>query len=165
MQGLGVGTALMRAGLEELRRRGIAVVVVLGHRTTIHASIRGGVFARIDLQVAGRWRGVHGAELVAGALGKIGGRVEYDAAFDVFLIAEPPHGKKQHVSAMLMLLNGCVFGYCCKIGRRQSQDEVPKGGTFDYPSRFSRISSHLNSTYASDRLIKTLRETHLFTSS
>ena len=85
VQRLGVGTALMRAGLEEVSRRGIAVVVVFGHRDYYprfgfeEASSRG---------LTCKWAGDGGAfmvlELVADALAKTGGRVEYDAAFDVF---------------------------------------------------------------------------------
>jgi hypothetical protein len=103
-------------------------------------------------------------ELVAGALGKIGGRVEYDAAFDVFLTWSRRMAETTCL-AMLMLLNGCVFGYCCKIGPPSIlEDEVPKGGTLGLSIAIQpyQLSPELE-PYASDRLIKTLRETHLFT--
>jgi len=85
VQRLGVGTALMKAGLEEVRRRGIAVVVVLGHRDYYP---RFGFEEATSRGLTCKWAGDGGAfmvlELVADALGKMGGRVEYDAAFDVF---------------------------------------------------------------------------------
>ena len=66
---------------------------------------------------------------------------------------------------MLMLLNGCVFGYCCKITTPSSpDDEVPKGATLGLSVGIQPYQRAPElEPYASDALIKTFRETHLFT--
>jgi len=67
--------------------------------------------------------------------------------------------------SMLMLLNGCVFGYCCKITPPASlEDEVPKGATLGLSIAIQPYQRDPElEPYASDALIKTFRETHLFT--
>ena len=81
----GVGTALVLAGLEEARRLGVAVVVVLGHP---------GYYPRFGFVPAAshgltcKWSGDGSSFMVlefkADALGGNGGTVEYAAAFDRF---------------------------------------------------------------------------------
>jgi len=81
----GVGKALMNAGLQEVGRRGIAVVVVLGHRDYYPR------FGFMDAAAKGltcRWPDAGASfmvlEVIPGMLGHQGGHVTYAPAFDAF---------------------------------------------------------------------------------
>jgi putative acetyltransferase len=85
VQSQGIGSALVEAGLQEARRRGIAAVVVLGHRS---------YYPRFGFESAAKWGltcrwpasadSFMALELVPGSFGNQGGRVEYAQAFNVF---------------------------------------------------------------------------------
>jgi putative acetyltransferase len=78
-----IGSRLVRAGLDELRHEGVALVVVLGDPTYY---ARFGFVAAAPLGLTCRWGGEDGAfqalELVGGAAQAYRGIVEYDDAFD-----------------------------------------------------------------------------------
>ncbi len=81
----GVGTALITAGLAELRRRGAGLVVVLGHPSYYP---RFGFVAASPLGLDCKWGGEDGAfqvlELVTGAAAAYRGTIDYDPVFDEF---------------------------------------------------------------------------------
>jgi putative acetyltransferase len=83
MQRRGIGMALIRSGLAELRRSGVGLVVVLGHPTYYG---RFGFVPAAPFGIRCRWGGEDGAfqvlELVHGVASRCHGMVSYSPAFD-----------------------------------------------------------------------------------
>jgi putative acetyltransferase len=77
----GIGSAMVREGLEVCRRRGKAVVAVLGHPWYYP---RFGFSVELATRLHGPYSGAAwmALELAAGALNGVEGRVHYPAAFD-----------------------------------------------------------------------------------
>ncbi len=80
-QNQGVGTALVRQGLEACREQGHRIVVVLGHPHFYRRfGFRPDLAARLESPFAGE--AFMALELVAGALDGVKGRVQYPPPFD-----------------------------------------------------------------------------------
>jgi putative acetyltransferase len=77
----GVGSALVRAGLDACRRRGFRAAIVLGHRAFYP---RFGFSAQLAQQITAPYRGEDfmAVELELGALSGVRGRVTYPPPFD-----------------------------------------------------------------------------------
>jgi putative acetyltransferase len=79
----GVGSTLIAAGIEELRRRGVGLIVVLGHPSYYP---RFGFVAAARHGLVCKWGGDDGAfqmlELVPGAAASYRGVIDYDEVFD-----------------------------------------------------------------------------------
>jgi putative acetyltransferase len=79
----GVGSALITAGIEKLRRVGVGLIVVLGHPSYYP---RFGFVAATPLGLECKWGGHDGSfqvlELVKGAASTYRGMVDYHPAFD-----------------------------------------------------------------------------------
>lgn len=82
-QNRGIGSRLITAGLEELRRSGVGLVVVLGHASYYP---RFGFVAAAPLGLKCKWVGDDGTfqaiELVDGTVRAYQGIVDYSPAFD-----------------------------------------------------------------------------------
>jgi putative acetyltransferase len=81
----GIGSALVRRGLDECRRRGHRIVVVLGHRDFyLRFGFSRELAVRLDSPFSGR-ESYMALELVPGALKGVAGRVQYPPPFGVWL--------------------------------------------------------------------------------
>ena len=80
-QGKGIGSALVRAGLDACRAQGYRAAIVLGHRSFYP---RFGFSAPVARQFESRYAGddFMAAELVPGSLSGVRGRVDYPPPFD-----------------------------------------------------------------------------------
>jgi len=82
LQRTGIGSALMNEGLQQLKDRGEAIVVVLGH---VHYYPRFGFSADLAMPLLAPFSGPHwmALELIPGALENVRGKVTYAPPFGV----------------------------------------------------------------------------------